>query len=260
MSLRRTVTPGWSTPPPGFPRWAWWTLFLATLTFVVPLTSPWWSTLLRGEIQGAEDESEVEAPPSPSGATPEPVVPGSTLRVTLHTRLPDKLGLGTVVREVPYVRGIIPQIMAAVSELAVAKADAPALLPEGTRVLDVAYTQGGTVYIDFSAELDKSRGVGTEEEKAVIQGIVNTISENFTAVRRIVILVDGKTPKPGHFDLSRALRHDDPIFAEEGEADPAASPAPEAPAPATPTPSTPKLPAPVPSARPATTPASIKSS
>ena len=77
MSLRRTVTPGWSTPPPGFPRWAWWTLFLATLTFVVPLTSPWWSTLLRGEIQGAEDESEVEAPPSPSGATPEPVVPGS---------------------------------------------------------------------------------------------------------------------------------------------------------------------------------------
>lgn len=218
MSHHQVAGPGSSTPPPGFPRWAWWTLFLATFTFVVPLTSPWWSTLLRGEIQGAEDDTETEAPQGSVAATPEPMVPGSTLRVTLHTRLADRPGLGVVAREVPYVRGIIPQITAAVSELAVTKPDAPALLPEGTRVLDVAYTQGGTVYIDFSPELEKSRGVGTDEEKAVIQGIVNTISDNFSAVRRVVILVDGKAPKPGHFDLSRPLRRDDPIFAEEEDA------------------------------------------
>ena len=34
----------------------------------------------------------------------------------------------------PYVRGVIPQIRAAVSELAASSPDAPALLPEGTRV------------------------------------------------------------------------------------------------------------------------------
>ncbi|MEO8501602.1 MAG: GerMN domain-containing protein [Vicinamibacteria bacterium] len=261
MTQGRPVAPGASTPPAGFPRWAWWTLFLATFMFAVPLTSPWWSTFLRGEIPGAEDEGDAEAPlaASPAVATPEPVVPGSMLKVTLHMRLPDMPGLGTVVREVPYVRGIIPQIVAAVSELAVGKSDAPALLPEGTRVLDVAYTKSGTVYIDFSPELEKSRGVGAEEEKVVIEGIVDTISDNFTAARRIVILVDGKAPRPGHFDLSRALRHDDPVFAAEPDADPATLPAPGPVASATPARAQPKPTEPPPATRPTATPTSIKS-
>jgi hypothetical protein len=155
-------------------------------------------------------------------------VPGSTLKVVLHTRVPDHAGLSEVSREVPYVRGVIPQIHAAVSELAVTSADAPAFLPAGTRVLDVAFTQGGTVYLDFSPELDVGRAVGPEEEKLLIQGVVATVSSNFTAVRRVVLLVDGKTPRPYHLDLTRPLRSDDPIFAvtEEPEPSPGASPNP----------------------------------
>ena len=255
MSVRRTAAPA-STPPRGFPRWAWWTLFLATFMFVVPLTSPWWSTVLRGEIPGAEEEGDAPTPGSNAGGTPEPVVPGSMLKVVLHTRLPGKPDLGPVEREVPYVRGVIPQIRAAVSELAVASADAPALLPEGTRVLDVAYTQSGTVYIDFSPELDVSRSVGTDEERVVIQGIVTTIADNFTAVRRVVILVDGKIPRPFHFDLSRPLRRDDPLFAAEVEPETAASPSPAPPAAAAPLPAATTPVAPV---KPAATPGPLKS-
>lgn len=222
--------------------------------FVVPLASPWWSSVLRGEIPGAEEEGEAPAPGPDAGGTPEPVVPGSTLKVVLHTRMTGRPGLGTVEREVPYVRGVIPQIRAAVSELAVASAEAPALLPEGTRVLDVAYTQTGTVYIDFSPELDAARGVGTEEERTVIQGIVTTITENFGAVRRVIILVDGKIPKPGHFDLSRALRREEPFFAAESEDDPEAAASPTAaPSPA------PVAPASAPPLRPAATPGPAKS-
>ena len=229
MKLRRIVADSSTPPPRGFPRWAWWTLFLATFMFVVPLASPWWSTVLRGEIPGAEDEGETEGPRPDAGNTPEPVVPGSTLKVVLHTRLPGRPGLGTVEREVPYVRGVIPQIRAAVSELAMASADAPALLPEGTRVLDVAYTQGGTVYVDFSPELEAIRRVGIEEERTVIEGIVTTIVGNFTAARRVVILVDGRLPRPGHFDLSRSLHSDDPMFArDEPETAPSPAPAPSA--------------------------------
>jgi len=223
---------------------------------VVPLTSPWWSTVLRGEIPGAEEEGESEAPGPNAGGRPEPEVPGSMLKVVLHTRLPGKPGLGTVEREVPYVRGVIPQIRAAVSELAVASTDAPALLPEGTRVLDVAYTASGTVYIDFSPELDASRGMGTEEESVVIRGIVTTIADNFTAARRVVILVDGKIPRPFHFDLSRPLRRDEPLFAAEEEPEAGASPAPATPPAAAPAPaaSTPQPPA-----KPAATPGPLKS-
>ncbi len=243
MRIRRVVASSQAPPPRGFPRWAWWTLFLATFMFVVPLTSPWWSTVLRGEIPGPEEEGEAEAPGPSAGGTPEPVVPGSMLKVVLHTRLPGQAGLGTVEREVPYVRGVIPQIRAAVSELAVASADAPALLPAGTRVLDVAYTQSGTVYIDFSPELDISRALGTEEERVVIQAIVTTVTDNFTAARRIVILTDGKIPRPFHFDLSRPLRRDEPFFASEAEAEASPSPAPAPPAPAASTPQPPAKPA-----------------
>ena len=213
-------------PPRGFPRWAWWTLFLATFMFLVPLTSPWWSTILRGEIPDAEDEGEAPAPGPSAGATPEPVVPGSMLKIVLHTRVPGRPGLGAVEREVPYVRGVIPQIRAAVSELAVGSADALALLPEGARVLDVAYTQAGTVYIDFSPELDAILRSGTEEETIVTQGIVTTITGNFSAVRRVVILVDGKVPKAGHLDLSRSFRREEPFFTLEEEAEPGATPGP----------------------------------
>ena len=226
MRVRRIVADSQTPPPRGFPRWAWWTLFLATFLFLVPLTSPWWSTVLRGEIPDAEDEGEVPGPGPSAGSTPEPVVPGSMLRVVLHTRIPGQPGLGTVEREVPYVRGVIPQIRAAVSELGVGSLDAPALLPEGVRVLDVAYTQAGTVYIDFSPELDGVRRSGTEEESTVIQGIVTTITQNFSAVRRVVILVDGKIPQAAHFDLSRPFRREEPFFAAEEAAEPAATPGP----------------------------------
>jgi hypothetical protein len=220
VKVRRTKVPVGTKPPAGFPRWAWWTLFLATFTFAVPLTSPWWSTVLRSEIPGASEDDREGTPVEGADTSAAAPVPGSTLKVVLHTRVPDQPGLTEVSREVPYVRGVIPQIHAAVSELSVASADAPAFLPPGTRVLDVAFTQGGTVYLDFSPELDVGRAVGPEEEKLLVQGIVETVASNFTAVRRVVLLVDGKAPRPYHLDLTRPLRPDDPIFAVSEEPEP----------------------------------------
>lgn len=233
MRVRRIVATASTPPARGFPRWAWWTVFLATFTFAVPLASPWWSVVLRSEIpDSAEEDGEGPQAPANQSATPEPpVVPGSTLKVVLHTRLQDRPGLVVVEREIPYARGVIAQIVAVVSELGVASADAPALLPVGTRVLDVAYTQRGTAYIDFSPELELGRGVGAEEERTLIKGIVTTIADNFAAVRRVVILVDGKAPKQGHLDLTRALRRDDPAFAVEPEDEAETAPAPPAPTP-----------------------------
>ncbi|MEO8359090.1 MAG: GerMN domain-containing protein [Vicinamibacteria bacterium] len=239
MKIRRSVATSSSPPPQGFPRWAWWTLFLATFMFAVPLTSPWWSTILRREVPDAA-EDEGEAPKAVGAQVDLPEVAGSTLKVSLYTRRPDRSDLTIEEREIPYARGIVPQINATVSQLAVPSPITPALLPAGTRVLDVAYTKGGTVYIDFSKELDTGREVGAEEEKLLIQGIVTTISENFSAVRNVLILVEGKEPKPEHFDLSRALRRDDPVFAAEPEpspspdVSPSAGPEPTSAAPAAP--------------------------
>jgi hypothetical protein len=110
-------------------------------------------------------------------------------------------------------------------------------------VLDVAFTQAGMVYIDLSPELDTGRVVGPDEERLLVQGIVTTITENFKAVRRVVILIDGKAPVPYHLDLTHPLQPDDPTFAVDDEpeppvvpgavsAEPKSPPAPQAPKPA----------------------------
>lgn len=223
-----------SPAPRGFPRWAWWTVLLSIFLFLVPLTSPWWSMILRSEISGGSDEDEEASPTPAPDLADEPVVPGSTLKLTLYVPNLEGEGVRAVEREVAYVRGFLPQIAAVVGELGVATPEAKALLPPGTRVLDTAYTPAGTVYVDFSAEIEAERRIGASEETALVQGIVTTIMENFSAVRRVVILVEGKIPSPGHLDLSRPFRLDDPLFRLEAE--PAVSPSPTpstlAPAPA----------------------------
>lgn len=213
----------------GFPRWAWWTVFLATFTFAVPLASPWWSTVFRGEIPDLADDGPEDEPGAPrdgdAAATPAEA-PGATLKLSLRALAPDGSGLVTVEREVPYVRGVLEQIQAVLQQLAVPGEGATPLLPEGTRVLDVAFTKAGTLYADFSPEIDAARALGPSEEERIAEGIVLTIADNFKAVRRVVILVDGKAPTPYHFDFSRPLRADDPLFTPEP--DPTSSPSPEA--------------------------------
>jgi hypothetical protein len=230
--IRRVVADASTPPARGFPKWAWWILFIATFLFAVPLTSPWWSGVLRTEVADGGEEGEGTVG-DPSAAAPVET-PGAVLKIVLHTRLAGGSRLERVEREIPYVRGVIPQIQAAVSQLAAPTDEVPALLPAGTRVMDVAFTQAGTAYIDFSPELEQGRGVGAEEEKVLVQGIVTTVTENFAAVRRVVILVDGKAPKPGHLDLSRALEPNDTIFAVEETPDPAVSPSPAQAAPIAP--------------------------
>ncbi len=193
--------------------------------FAVPLTSTKWSQGLRTEIPGnPEEEGDSADAAVRAGQTPEADGGVARLKVTLRMRVPDKPGLVAVERDIAYVRGVAAQIQAAVSELSVTSEGAPALLPEGTRVVDVAFSKAGIVYVDFSPELEAGRGVGTEEERLLILGIVRTITDNFAAVRRVVILVDGRAPKEGHLDLSRPLRRDDPSFAEDLEPEPDASP------------------------------------
>jgi hypothetical protein len=211
-------------------------VLLSIFLFLVPLTSPWWSMILRTEISGPADEDEEDAIPTPGPEmAEEPVVPGSTLKLTLYYPNIEGEGVRAVEREVPYVRGFLPQIAAAVAELGVGTPEVPALLPPGTRVLDTAYTPAGTVYVDFSAEIEAERRIGASEETVLVQGIVTTVMENFSAARRVVILVEGKIPNPGHLDLSRPFRLDDPLFRREEEPAATASPTPApAPAPAAP--------------------------
>lgn len=63
--------------------------------------------------------------------------------------------------------------------------------------------QGRTAVIDFSKEFDA--GYGTEDERALIEGIVTTMGQ-FADVDQVQILIDGKpTQGIGNIDLSSPL-------------------------------------------------------
>lgn len=71
--------------------------------------------------------------------------------------------------------------------------------PAGTKVIHYART-GDTATIDVSA----FPRVGAQAEKAAVQQVVYTVTANDPTVKRVRILVNGKTPS-GHLDLSKPV-------------------------------------------------------
>jgi hypothetical protein len=231
-----------ATEAQGVSKWIRQGLWLLLLMLLLPVTSPWWSRAFRQEVGGdleSEDDGEVAASgaspgssvgrPASGRSTPaEPAPP--TFRAILYVLDRQTGQLRRAETEAPFSRQMTDQIRSTVEALRVAPADGAALLPEGVLVFEVVFRgDSGTVYLDLSTEFESARSVGAEEETRLVEGLVRTIQENFQAVRFVQLLVDGRSPGPGHLDLSRPLRSDDPAFA---------SPAPIPPVPSA-TPSTP---------------------
>jgi hypothetical protein len=85
-----------------------------------------------------------------------------------------------------------------------------ALLPPETRVLAVFVTARGDAFVDLSPEALAPVGVGdggSLAEQLRVYALVNSITANFPAIRRVQILVEDKpvVTLAGHLDLSRPL-------------------------------------------------------
>ena len=80
-------------------------------------------------------------------------------------------------------------------------------IPEGTRILSLFLDQGGIAYIDLSEEVRENHPGGTWGELMTIFSIVNTVMENFDAVKGVKLLVMGKEIETlkGHIDTRYPL-------------------------------------------------------
>ena len=141
---------------------------------------------------------------------------------------------------VPFSGDLARQVRALVEELARASdsGNLPPLPPE-TRVLAVFVGEQGVVYVNLSREAVAGHGGGVTGERLAVYAIVNSITANLPAIRRVQILIDDKPAETfaGHVDLSRPLWPDMTLIA----AAPVSAPAPESvppepPAPAVPSP------------------------
>ena len=114
--------------------------------------------------------------------------------------------------------------------------DLTATLPPDARVLGAFVTRAGVAYVNVSKEAQAVL-VGSHAELRSVFALVNSVTANLPAVKRVQILVDGRPAETlaGHVDLGRPLAPDMSLLsvmelvprgAEGASPSPSADPAP----------------------------------
>lgn len=201
-------------------------LGLGALLIAVPLTAHRWSRLLRQPVAAAEEPAgEADVEPEPTEA---PADVKRTINVKLLFEDPGGAGLVPEERSVAYHASLSRQLRVVVEELMRGSAAGKlSPLPSEARVLEVFVTARGVAYVDVSKEIMEKQVAGASAEMLAVFSLVNSITMNFPAIKRVQILVDGRMTDTlaGHVDLSRPLLPDLTLLATSR-----ATPAPGGPA------------------------------
>jgi spore germination protein GerM len=202
---------------------------LVLLLGVVSFTAPRWSRWLRRPLPASDlpdgaGEAAASREPDPAKE------PERKINVKLFFPAGDRPGLVIEDRTVPFSNDLSQQIKVVVEELARgSQIGLGPSLPAGTRVLEVFVTARGVAYVDLSKEAATAAGRGSDDELGTVYSVVNSITSNFPAVKRVQIVIeDRQVPTlAGHVDLTRPLGPDLTYLATS-TLTPAASPAPSA--------------------------------
>jgi spore germination protein GerM len=204
---------------------------LVLLLAAVSFTAPRWSQWLRRPLPATDLPPERAGEPAPSREAEPAKEPDRKISVKLFFPAGDRPGLVIEDRTVSFSNDLSQQLKVVVEELA--KGSQIGLgpsLPAGTRVLEVFVTARGVAYVDLSKEAAAPGGRGSDDELNTVYSVVNSLTSNFPAVKRVQIVIeDRQVPTlAGHVDLTRPLAPDMTYLASAALA-PAASPEPPTP-------------------------------
>ncbi len=181
------------------------------------LSAPRWSRLFREEVVAPVEQAGAAAS-EPGAASEEPGAARSSIKVRLFFNSAAEPGLVMEERELAFSSDLSRQLRTVVEELVRGPKPGSELLPTlppGTRVLEVFVTARGVAYVDLSSEATQGHKGGVSEELRSVYSIVNSVTVNFPAIRRVQILVDDRPAETlaGHVDLSRPLSPDMTLLA-----------------------------------------------
>jgi spore germination protein GerM len=182
-------------------------LGLAALLAIVVLAAPRLSRLLTRTVADDEPAAEEARP-----AHEEEAAAGAerTINVKLFFQAADRPGLVMEERTVPFSSDLGTQLKAVVGELVIgSKSGLVATLPPATKVLEVFVSARGIAYVDLSKEAAQGTS-GSHDELLSVYSIVNSLTVNFPAVKRVQILLEDRPTDTlaGHVDLSHPLTAD----------------------------------------------------
>lgn len=210
---------------------------------LLALSAPRLARLLPREDVPAEPAPPARA--APAKAVPPPDA-GKKINVKLYFEKEEQAALAPEDREIAYAEDLSQQIRTVVEELVKGSAAGhlPPLPPE-TKVHGVFVSARGTAYVDLSKEAAAGGSAGSMGERLSVYALVDSITANFPAIRRVQILIDDRPALTlgGHVDLSRPLAPDMTLVAvpapplSPGPEETPAGPASPSPRPASPQPS-----------------------
>ncbi len=191
----------------------WWLAFVGALAVLVLIA------LGIARMYGPARPAPTEQ--APSATAPSTSTDTAHITATLFFGAPDGQTLVPVRRDVPLADTVVEQgrqiLNAQLSE-----APQPpnvSVIPAGTRLRAFYVTDRGDAFVDLSSDLVTGHPGGSLNELLTVYALVNAVTANLPAARRVQILVDGKEADTiaGHVDLRRPLVRDDSLVKEADE-------------------------------------------
>ena len=138
-----------------------------------------------------------------------PAADTAHITATLFYASADGQALVASRRDVPLAEGVVAQGRAILVTQLEQAAPTPlvSVIPPGTTLRGFYVTERGDAFVDLSAELSRAHPGGSLTEMLTVYALVNAVTANLPAVRRVQLLVDGKEVDTlaGHVDVRRPL-------------------------------------------------------
>ncbi len=150
-----------------------------------------------------------------SGGSTATTTPASTtadarkITATLYFVSEDGMSLVGVQREVAFGETVLDQAKQIVTaQLAAGPAPLVSAIPPSTTLRAIYLTERGDAFVDLSATARTAHPGGALDELFTVYSIVNALTTNLPAVKRVQILVEGKEVDTlaGHVDLRHPLQ------------------------------------------------------
>ena len=174
------------------------------LIAVVAGAGGWWLTT---RVQSRRAVTSQPASASPAGTAA--AADARKITATLYFVSEDGMSLVGVQREVPFGESVLDQAKQIVTtQLAVAPPPLVSAIPPETRLRALYLTEQGDAFVDLSPDVRTRHTGGALDELFTVYTIVNALTTNLPAVKRVQILIDGKEVDTlaGHVDLRHPLQ------------------------------------------------------
>jgi spore germination protein GerM len=129
------------------------------------------------------------------------------ITATLYYVSEDGVNLTPAQREVPFAANVAEQARAIVEAQLAPAPPLVSAIPPDTKLREVFITERGEAFVDLSGDVSTKHPGGSLDEIFTVYTIVNALTVNLPAIKRVQILVDGKEVDTlaGHVDLRHPL-------------------------------------------------------